>query len=117
MMMTMTMKKRPIGKSSQTSTGAAFIDWCFKSGNKVAYMEVLFNIIKPSPHHVQMKNKYALKPVRETYPIFSAQSTNLEKGQKHVSCDCNSDSNTFSCEENLHRDEKYRCVETSSIVW
>lgn len=32
-MMMMTMKKRPIRKSSQTSIGAAFIDWCFKSGN------------------------------------------------------------------------------------
>lgn len=32
-MMMMTMKERPIGKRSQTSTGAAFIGWCFKSGN------------------------------------------------------------------------------------
>lgn len=33
MMILMTMKERPIGKSSQTSVGAAFIGWCFKSGN------------------------------------------------------------------------------------
>lgn len=31
-MMMMTMKERPIGKRSQTSVGAAFIGWCFKSG-------------------------------------------------------------------------------------
>lgn len=33
MMMMMAMKERPIRKSSQTSIGAAFIGWCFKSGN------------------------------------------------------------------------------------
>lgn len=33
MMILMTMKERPIGKRSQTSVGAAFIGWCFKSEN------------------------------------------------------------------------------------
>lgn len=33
LMMMMGMKERPIGKSSQTSVGAAFIGWCFKSRN------------------------------------------------------------------------------------
>lgn len=31
--MMMMMKERPIGTRSQTSVGAAFIGWCFKSGN------------------------------------------------------------------------------------
>lgn len=35
MIMMITMKERPIGKSSQTSIGAAFIDWCFKSRNSL----------------------------------------------------------------------------------
>lgn len=35
MMMMMTMKERPIGKGSQTSIGAAFIGWCFKSRNSL----------------------------------------------------------------------------------
>lgn len=34
-MMMMTMKERPIGKRSQTSVGAAFIGWCFKSRNSL----------------------------------------------------------------------------------
>lgn len=33
MMILMTIKERPIRKSSQTSVGAVFIGWCFKSGN------------------------------------------------------------------------------------
>lgn len=35
MMMMITMKERPIRKSSQTSVGAAFIGWCFKSRNSL----------------------------------------------------------------------------------
>lgn len=36
----MMMKERPIGKSSQTSVGAAFIGRCFKSGNKGTYCSI-----------------------------------------------------------------------------
>lgn len=63
----------------------------------------MFNIIEPSPHHIQLKNRYALLLVRETYPIFSAKSIISKKDNYYVP---SSDSNTFSYEENPHRDEK-----------
>lgn len=55
MMMMMTMKERPIGKCRKLllelplQAGASSLE--------IAYKEVLFNIIKPSPPHVPLKNR------------------------------------------------------------
>lgn len=101
MMMMITMKKRPIRKRSQTSTGAAFIDWCFKSRNSLEGGIVQYYRALSAPHpDKELPGMYTLKLVRET-DLSNIQRSmhNLEKGNNPVSCDCNS--NTFSCEEDL----------------
>lgn len=76
----------------------------------------MFNIIEPSPHHVQMKNRYALKPVRETN-LSNIQRAihNLEKGNYLPVTVTGTLSRTKRiCIETR---KKYRRVETSFTVY
>lgn len=103
-MMMMTMKKRPIGKSSQTSTGAAFISWCFKSGNgSLGIVQYHRALSAPRPDKEQV-GRYTLTLEWETN-LSNIQRAiyNLEKSIYYVP---SYNSKTFSCEEDLHRDEK-----------